>query len=255
MRRVVIVLGMLGLALITGCVTALLTPDLALKIEKLAGTMQPPAALSGAFVIRDERKPDSSKYRKMPLGLAGGFSCYMGITQLGYESFAPDRIARLDNALANAFPNRTGTELVIRRYDLYVNRGQEEDSANMAAATGGGVLVEMLKPSPTESSSGDVNITRAPKCVHEKMTGGWFDKSDLTNNNQPITIELDVTVFGRSYLVNSAFSPETNAILPNLARLPPNHPQAQDAITATLQQAMSKAQARLIERISADQTK
>lgn len=39
------------------------------------------------------------------------------------------------------------------------------------------------------------------------MTGGWFDPADLTNGNAPMTIEIEVSLDGQTYSVNSAYSP------------------------------------------------
>lgn len=84
------------------------------------------------------------------------------------------------------------------------------------------------------------------------MTHGWFDPRDLTNNMPPITIDIDVTVFGRQHVINAAHSPEVDFYRLNYTYgLESDYPEARAAMEATLQQAMAKAHARLIESIGA----
>jgi hypothetical protein len=168
----------------------------------------------------------------------------MGIWQLGDEGFAADRVARLENALARAFPDRRDRAgLVVRRYDIYLNSGAEADAAAWGAAMGSvGVFGAGGTPGLDEE-----RIWRTPKCGRDRMHSGWFDPGDLTNNNPPLTIELDVTVFGQNYTVNAAHSPELNLSRLGLSR----RLQESPAFAVMVQHATDKANARLIERISA----
>ena len=181
----------------------------------------------------------------VPIGWAGGFSCNVGISQLGDNGYAPDRLARLENALATAYPDtQKGSELIVRRYDIYINRGAEADAVAWGAAMGSvGVFGAGGTP-------GDNNpqIWRSPKCARERMAGGWFSTQDLTNNTTPITVDIDVTVFDRNQVVNAALSPslqgtDFQVVSTGRATTP--------ALDALLQQAMDKANKRLIAQIGA----
>jgi hypothetical protein len=80
------------------------------------------------------------------------------------------------------------------------------------------------------------------------MHSGWFDPADLTNNYPPITVDLDVSVFGRAYTINAAYSPDVDLTGAGMSR---GGVQAMPAFTAMVQRAMDKANARLIEKMSA----
>jgi hypothetical protein len=89
-----------------------------------------------------------------------------------------------------------------------------------------------------------VQITRRPRCERERMRGGWFDPSDLTNNTPPVTVDLDVTVFGQDV----AISPDVDFL--QLGFFNENEPSIKRAQEATLQRAMAHAHARLVEGIT-----
>ncbi|GIU65962.1 hypothetical protein PsB1_0116 [Candidatus Phycosocius spiralis] len=108
-----------------------------------------------------------------------------------------------------------------------------------AAAASGGLV-----------GSGDVNaptVWRKPRCDRERMHSGWFDPSDLTSNYPPVTVELDVSVFGQNYSINAAHSSEivieTYGVIPM---------QKSPVFNAILQTTMDKANARLVKAIQAN---
>lgn len=220
------------------------SPEVAARLSQIASTVQPERTASGAFAIVNERDEDATRLRGVPVGFAGGFSCNTGIHQLGDSSFGADRIARLENALVAAFPDRSqGATLLVRRYDVYLNAGAEADAVAMGAAMGSvGVFSGGGAPS-TESPT----LWRRPKCERERMLGGWFDSADLANNFPPISVDIEVNVFGRDYVVNAALSPEAN--LMGEFRFMANSA----ATEATVQRAMDRANARLIEQIRTNQ--
>ncbi len=238
--------ALLALALLSGlaaCASASLTADETARTQLVAATLQPPAASTDAFHITNQRDPEATLVRLVPIGWAGGFSCFVGITQLGDAGFSPDRIARLENALAQAFPGQR-SELIVRRYDIYLNRGAEADAASMSAAMGS---VGLYGATGTPGNDAP-QIWRRPKCGADRMHSGWFDSADLANNNPPITIDIAVSVFGRDYVVNAARSPE----LP-LERLGVAQLNDSPAFQAMVQQAMMFANERLVAAIQSDQ--
>jgi hypothetical protein len=231
-----------------GACATTISPEVQARIDQIGATASAPAAPSGALAITDQRAPEALRVREVPVGIAGGFSCNLGVSQLGDARFAADRIARLENALAAAFPDRaSGASLIVRRYDVYLNHSAETNSQVVATGFGGGALAGAIAPSPDSAS---VQITRRPRCERERMLGGWFERADLTNNMPPITVEIDVNVFGRDYTVNSAFSPDLDLFVVNAA-YDDEDPSLHRAAEAVLQQAMEKANTRLIERIRA----
>ena len=230
----------IGLAFcLAGCASTPLSPEESARLEMVASRLRPPATLSGTFSIVDQRKRDATKYNVNLTGLAGGFSCLDGVLQLGDAVFAADRIARLENALAEAFPGKSGP-LIVRRYDIYLNQESESRALGWAAARASVGIYSSLGMPDVKAS----DIWRAPKCGRDRMHSGWFDPSELTNNFPPITIEVDVNVFGKDYLINSASSPEMS--IPYLGV------GASPAFNAMLQSTMEKANSRLIKAVQAD---
>jgi hypothetical protein len=235
----------IGLAFcFAGCASVPVSPEEQARLDTIASRIKPPATLSGAFSIDDQRKPDAKKFRNDMTGLAGGFSCFLGIFQLGDSKFAADRIARLENALAEAFPGRSGP-LIVRRYDIYLNQGSEVTTGVWSAAIGG--ALGAAAASGGLVGSGDVNapkVWRKPKCDRERMHSGWFDPNDLTSNYPPLTVELDVSVFGQDYSVNAAHSSEMV--------IQPYGVMPSPVLEAILQTTMDKANARLVKAIQAN---
>lgn len=230
-----------------GCATAL-SPETIAHLDRIGATASPPASQSGVLTITEQRDPDATRLRPVPVGIAGGFSCNLGVGQLGDTAYAADRIARLENALAAAFPNPPGgATVIVRRYDIYLNHSQETNSETMNAAFGGGVIAAAIAPMPNAAAP---QITRRPRCERERMRGGWFDATDLTNNFPPVTVEIEANVFGQDYAVNSAYSPEIN-LLALSAEYAGAEPSVRRATEAVLQRAMDKANTRLVDVIRA----
>lgn len=230
----------IGLAFcVAGCASTPLSPEEISRLEVVASRLKPPASLSGTFSIVDQRKRDATKFNVNLTGWAGGFSCLDGVLQLGDSVFAADRIARLENALAEAFPGKSGP-LIVRRYDIYLNQESESRAIGWAAASASvGLYSGQGMP--------DVRATqlwRAPKCGRDRMQSGWFDPSELSNNFPPITVEIDVNVFGQDYLINAANSSEMNIPYLGVGTSP--------AFNAMLQSTMDKANSRLIKSIQAN---
>ncbi|GIU67575.1 hypothetical protein [Candidatus Phycosocius spiralis] len=229
----------IGLALcVVGCVSTPLSPEEQSRLDMFASRLKPPATLSGTFSIVDQRKRDATKFDINLTGWAGGFSCFDGVTQLGDSVFAADRIARLENALAEAFPGQAGN-LIIRRYDIYLNQEAESSALTWSVVTAsfglyGGYWMEDVKAP---------KIWRAPKCGRDRMHSGWFDPSELTNNFPPITVEIDVNIFGQDYSINAATSSEMKIAYPGVRPSP--------AFNAMLQSTMDKGNSRLINAIRA----
>jgi hypothetical protein len=219
-------------------------PEIVAAADELGKRAEPEIAQPGKFRIVSERDPKATNVRLVPLGVAGGFSCNIGIMQLGDSQFAKDRLARLERALLDAFPNEQPSDLIIRRYDLYANHGQEVWSATLSMGIGGAIGGAIAA---SQGPQDGPEIKRKPKCEAENMKGGWFDKADLTSNAAPFVIDLDVTVFGKPYKINAARSPELDLTYPGRDEL-----QHSPATAAMLQWTMTKAHERLVAAIRAD---
>jgi hypothetical protein len=232
-----------AIAVLGACAATPLGPEELARIDSFASMADAPRTAPGVFEVRSERSPEALKMRPVPIGWAGGFSCNLGVTQMGDDAWARDRIARLEQALVDAFPGKAeGEVLSVRRYDIYVNRGAEADAQAWGAAMGSVGMFGVVGTPDTAAEK----IWRAPKCAREKMAGGWFDPADLTGNAEPITVDIDVSVFGGDFVVNAAHSPELNGRL--FVEAAGTQPQALEAM---FQKTMAKAHQRLVDMITA----
>jgi hypothetical protein len=225
-----------------------LTPEQEASAIALSRSLAPPAEPSGAFVIEDVRARNTKRVRYLPMGALGGLSCNAGIVQLGDNGFASDRIARLENALSAAFPGERGN-LVVRRYDLYLNRGAETDRETRQMSMGVNTIVVTREPPLDYTAQA---LWRRPKCDADRMLAGWFDSSDLTNNYPPIVAEIDVSVLGVDVRIGTAFSPDMDPQI--IAVFVPGMFTTSPVFETMLQRAMNSANARVTEAISASRT-
>lgn len=225
-----------------GCATAT-SPELLAQIDQVAATAQPASTETRTFKIVDERSEDAADYGLVSLGWAGGFSCFLGVTQFGHSRVAADRLIRLENQMAAALPDApAGSPLVVRRYDIYLNAGAEAHAANMNLAFGAAGIPSAFS-APDQKAP---EIWRKPRCNRDKMEKGWFDSADLVDNGPPVVVEIDVSVLGKDYEVNASTSPALYGALFNVNRNGANWA----AIEAVLQTAMDKANQRLLAAIS-----
>lgn len=216
----------------------------AAKMNMLANNLLPPVTSPGLFGVQSERSP-KAKDSKMLIAWTGAFSCISGITQLGDSKYASDRLLRLASELSAAFPNTpAGTPLIVRRYDIYFNRSEEDDQeAYRAGMAGIGLTaIEIVRDDPTK-------IWRRAKCDKEKQSVGWFDQADISDNSNPITVDLNVRVFDRDYSVNAAISSELDAPALTAIQIGAGQVPAHEAL---VQKAMTRANTRLVEMIKAD---
>tara|TARA_R100001086_G_scaffold245403_1_gene176269 strand:+ start:529 stop:1443 length:915 start_codon:yes stop_codon:yes gene_type:complete len=221
-----------------------LTADEQLVVDQFAANLETGAVPTGKIKIVDERDPKLVKTRLVPVGIAGGFSCFIGITRLGPDFFAADRVTRLENAVMEAYPGlaKENAELIVRRYEIFLNRGAEANAQQWNIAVGGvvGALIGSVNVDKEE-------IWREPRCDSERMHSGWFDPADLNNNLPPITVEVDMSLLGRDYKVNAAHSPELY-----LERLGVLKLEDSPAFAVMVQRTEDKVTERLIELMSAD---
>jgi hypothetical protein len=245
-------LGFCALVVLSACATKPLSPEMVARLDRIASTREPAVTPVTSVSVVDLREPKSRRLAAAPMGIAGGLSCNMGVDRLGDEAFAADRIARMEAALGSAFSDRlSGSTIIVRRYDIYLNHTAESNSANLNAAFGGGLLAAAIAPYPNADSP---QVTRVARCGRDRMQHGWFDQSDLSNNNPPVTVDLDVTVLGGDYAVNSALSPEVDFFSLGYGYGRETRPEAHGALEATVQHAMAKAEARLVAQVAANQS-
>lgn len=227
-----------------GCATPL-TPQELSALDAISALRDPIATSPGAFHVEDRREPDMVRTRIYPIGWAGGFSCHTGLWQLGDDHFAPDRLARLEAALAAAFPARHGEgAIIVQRYDIILNGSAEAEAVAMGAAFGS-VGVFGVGGTPGENAP---QIWRAPKCGGDRMQVGWFDPADLATNHKPVVVGISANVFGRDYTVNAAYAP---AVSPD--RLGVSHYERSPAFHVFVQRAMALAEQRLVQAVAANE--
>jgi hypothetical protein len=182
----------------------------------------------GVLSIVDERPPQDRADRVYSLTIG---TCNFGVRRFGDSTLLPDRVARLERALTEAFGERLAANPIrVIRYDIHANSAVEYGAVAAAAASVYG---------PTSYST-----YQAPVCPREEMTAGWFDRADLVNSNSPMIVDIEVVIGDDTFRINSAASPVRspfNGVI--LRRLTPA------GIAASLD-AMDKAHAELIAEVT-----
>lgn len=210
-----------------------LPDDLVRRMEQSVAEMEPAVEPLGILAVEDQRTPESKKTKVLSAWIA---SCENAVERMGDDEVAADRLARLEKDFVEAFGDSiSGKTLIVRRYDIHQNANAriagssiQSGFASVGAYGVGG-----------DASGRKDKIVIKPACEREKMKAGWFDPADLTNNISPIVIDIDVTFDDRAYSVNTAYSPYIDL-----------YSYTEDPIAeALVQEAMAKANQRLIEQI------
>lgn len=125
------------------------------------------------------------------------FSCDYAIRRLGDEISRPSKMDILHRDLVVGLGNLlTGKTVRVTHYAVYINRHASSASAarNYYEFTGGAVGA---------IASGEV----APnECTRDKVSGGWYDPSELTSMNSPTVVELEIDVGGKPFVARAVYS-------------------------------------------------
>lgn len=160
--------------------------------------------------------------------------CDYFVFVLEVDKVANNRISRLNvNITANL-----NSEVQVKSYDIYLNSAEHM----MRQATSSGLAASGQFDFYIGSSTSGKNITLKPKCSRDKMTAGWFDPVELTNNISPLIIDLKVEYNGKDYSVYSVYSPDTEL----------QYRYGKPEMTRNVNAAMDKAHKALIAKIKAN---
>ena len=151
----------------------------------LAGFSQSPAAQG--FTLTDGRAaPEKTEWLSLMV-----WSCDNGIRRLGDEVSVPSRLDILRRDLGDALgPRLQGKTVTVKRYTIFYNM-----NAFLAAANPG-----------ASSPVGAALI--ATGCPKEKVTGGWYDLSEVTNAHSPVVVDVEVALDGKSFSGRAVLSPD-----------------------------------------------
>lgn len=158
-----------------------------------------PASVGSApvdFQLVDERSPEDSKKKIYSYLIT---ACNYGVFRLGDERQSMDRMKRLRLAVIDAAGDKlSGKTLKVTRYVAHVNVATQFRTVAAGAALGGAVLASAASAKRP-----------SPKCSRDKMAAGWFEPSELTNDNAPIIIEISASMDGHAYEIRSVYSTES----------------------------------------------
>lgn len=144
--------------------------------------------------VIDSRPEKDRKFHILSLNT---FSCDYGIFAFGDEQ-APGRIQKVQAELERGFGDKlAGHRIIIDRYDIYDN-GQDSTRHWASQVAIGGVVGAVINGPDHAGGS---------RCPREKMTGGWVDSSELTNNNDPYVAEIEARIDDQSIKVRAVHSP------------------------------------------------
>ena len=190
--------------------------------------------------IRDDRDPTSKVSRY--LGDLS-YNCNFGISVYDSGVGASDRVQRLERDLRAAFQPLPLSPTVLHKYSIFQNKAYFATLPQKNGGLIGGIVYSMTMP-PGEG--------QRPKCEKEKMAGGWFAPADLSNDHSPITIDIDITFAGTKYSITSAYSPSIELVQEaGFWAGGIDSVLSQPEWIVAVQEAMAKANARLIETIRA----
>jgi hypothetical protein len=229
--------ALIALALCLGACESV-PKEVALQMQQSVAEMEPEIEPLGILVIDDQRLPESKTTKVLSAWIG---SCENAVERMGDDEVLPDRLARLEKAVTDAFGDSfKGKTLTVRQYDVHLNANARIAGSSIAS----GFSSVGLYGVGGDPSGIKEKIVIRPSCTQEKMKGGWFDPADLTNNISPIIIDLDITLDDRAYRVNSAYSPFVDL-----------YSYTEDPIAdAEAQKAAAKANQRLVEIMRAAQT-
>lgn len=166
---------------------------LGLAFTALATTSVLPRALAEeppGFSLRDTRPGDDKKTQNHSLIIT---SCNYGVRTIGDADMSPPPLEQMRASLAGSLGAALeGKELEVRRYHVEVNNAASL-RGHMERAFAGLVT--------------DVMAGMGAKCSRDKMEAGWFDASEVTTDNSPIIVEMQVVVDGKTLDVRNVYSP------------------------------------------------
>lgn len=171
---------------LSACATPFAPHDQA-RIDARVHDSLSPVESEGVMTVVDKQ---SAKERtdKVYSGWIGG--CASGVRRFGDETMYPDRIARLEKSLADAFGETALAERTFEvvRYDIHLNGAAKFSE-------------------PTSSLAGfEPTYKLSPKCSREKMVAGWFDFRDIEHGNSPMIVDIEVVIDGVTFTSNAAAS-------------------------------------------------
>jgi hypothetical protein len=190
--------------------------------------------------IQDDRDP-KSKISKYLGGLS--YDCNFAISVYDSGVGGADRLQRLERDLKAAFQPLPPLPAILHKYSIYHNKAYQATLVQKDGWLSEALIYSTTMP-PGEG--------QRPRCDREKMVGGWFAKSDLSNEYSPLTIDIDITFGGKRYSVTSAYSPTVE--LQQEAGFWAGGIESvlsQPEWIVSVQEAMKKANTRLIETIKA----
>lgn len=219
---------------------ATVAPERQVTLDTLAASAQPTIAAPGRLTVLDERPAEARRTHSLSIWVT---DCNYAVRSLGDDRFASDRLARLESDLVSALGDALdGQRLVVRSYAIYLNRRGVNEAGAVQAGFGGGIIAGAI--ASQISPGGNAPVSLRPKCEEERMRGGWFQTSELTNNFSPLVTELDVSLGEEAYSVRSVLSPAVE-LATTIER------NTDPVVVAALQQAMAKAHLALVTTINA----
>lgn len=152
---------------------------------------------SSVVRISDMRPNEDIETKTLSLGI---WSCEYFVTRVGDPKMKIDRISMLTEDVTREVAGRGYSgDLEVSRFTLHQNSGvQMVDAAYASAAGAFGGLIPGKKASISA------------KCPKEKMSAGWFDASEVQNNNPPLVVELHAKYNNKNYEIRVVYSPTIN---------------------------------------------
>lgn len=166
----------------------------------IAASQEAPVPGASNFTFIDDRPLFERKNKALSTMI---WNCNFGVQNIGDEGIykshtgsgrVDDLAAKLSSALSESGRHHS---ITLKRHRLTFNSASASLADSVGAGLGGGVLAPAIADGKT----------RRPKCSKEKMTAGWFDPAEISNNNTPFIIEIDMIVDERPISIRKVYSP------------------------------------------------
>ena len=146
-----------------------------------------------ATPIVDQRAPEESKKHTLSLWIG---SCDYFVIRLDDAGMEKNRIDQLRDDLSRSLHKPLADTLYVKHYTLYYNAGVQMVGLAFAAVAG---AVGAIAITSTRKVS-------AAKCSRERMAGGWFDSSEVSNARPPLVGDVEVTYAGKTFKARKVLS-------------------------------------------------
>jgi hypothetical protein len=159
---------------------------LVIAARGVASPAQTVVADRAPVTLLDQRPVEEDKRKTLSLWIG---SCDYFVIRLDDAGMEKNRVDQLRDDLFRSLSKPATDTFYLKHYTLYKNAGvQMVDHALRAGAAAGGGMI----------AGGGPRLS-TPRCSKDRMKGGWFDSSEVSNESPPLVAEVELAYSGRTF--------------------------------------------------------